>query len=160
MKQGTILVGVSASGKSSFAGMVSATEINRDAIRFGKVMPEAYSWKDYKFTGANEEAVTRIAMEYFNEAVECGEDIIISDTNLSKKSRRKWIKDLQKAGYSVKIIVIHISIEDAIERDSHRRNRTVGESVIISQYEQFEKALPLIEQEKTMCNVEVEHMYN
>lgn len=160
MKQGTILVGMSAAGKSSFAGMVSATEINRDAIRFGKVMPEAYSWKDYKFTGENESAVTRIAMEYFNEAVKYGEDIIISDTNLNKKIRRKWIKDLQKAGYSVKIIVMHVSVEDAIERDSHRRNRVVGESVILRQFDQLQSALPLIEQEKTMYNIEVEHMYN
>lgn len=56
-----ILVGVSASGKTTYAmTMAEYAIVCRDDIRFGHVMPNARGWKDYVFSNENEQKVTTI----------------------------------------------------------------------------------------------------
>ena len=152
-----ITLGISASGKSTFAGVVPHTEINRDDIRFGLVMPDAKgSWKKYKFSKENESRTTEIELKMFHDAVVNKEDIIISNTNLNKNIRRQWIKMCLKAGYKVKIVVLNVPLEVAKERDSCRRERSVGCDVIASQFEKMQKALGALEVEKELFGVGVE----
>ncbi len=152
-----ITLGISASGKSTFAGVVPHTEINRDDIRFGLVMPDAKgSWKKYKFSKENESRTTEIELKMFHDAVANKEDIIISNTNLNKNIRRQWIKRCIKAGYKVKIVVLNVPLEVAKERDSYRRERSVGCDVIASQFEKMQQALEALEMEKELFGVNVE----
>lgn len=59
----TLTVGISASGKSTWAREKANTkgscDINRDWIRFNLVCPEA-TWATYRFTKAREKEVTKI----------------------------------------------------------------------------------------------------
>lgn len=152
-----ITVGISASGKSTYAGTIHHTEINRDDIRFGIVMPEAQgSWKKYVFSKSNEAQVNKEEENLLKQSASEGVDIVVSNTNINTQIRRDWIKRCKKAGYSVKIVVFNISLEEAVQRDSFRGKRSVGESVITSQYEKLQKALKEIEKEKTLYGVEVE----
>lgn len=152
-----ITVGVSACGKSTYAGAIRHTEINRDDIRFGIVMPEAKgAWKNYVFSKENESLTTSLEELLFKKAAEKGESVIVSNTNINTEIRRNWIERCKKAGYIVKLIVFNISLEEAIERDSFRGGRSVGEKVITSQYEKLQKALKEVEKEKTLYGVEVE----
>lgn len=152
-----ITVGVSACGKSTYAGTIPHTEINRDDIRFGIVMPEAKGdWKEYVFSKENESLTTSLEELLFKKAAEKGESVIVSNTNINTEIRRNWIKRCKKAGYTVKLVVFNISLEEAIERDSFRGKRSVGEKVITSQYEKLQKALKEIKKEKTLYGVEVE----
>lgn len=152
-----LTVGISACGKSTYAGLLKHTEINRDDIRFGIVMPEAQgSWKKYVFSKENEALTTSVEDTLFKQAVEDGDDIVISNTNINTEIRRNWIKRCKKEGYTVKIVVFNISIEEAIQRDSFRGKRSVGEKVITSQYEKLQKALKEVEKEKALYGVEVE----
>lgn len=152
-----ITVGVSACGKSTYVGTISHTEINRDDIRFGIVMPEAKGdWKKYVFSEENESLTTFLEELLFNKAAEKGESVIVSNTNINTEIRRNWIKRCKKAGYAVKLVVFNISLEEAIERDSFRGKRSVGEKVITSQYEKLQKALKEVEKEKVLYGVEVE----
>ena len=151
-----ITLGISASGKSTFAGVVPHTEINRDDIRFGLVMPDAKgSWKKYKFSKENESRTTEIELKMFHDAVANKEDIIISNTNLNKNIRRQWIKRCIKAGYKVKIVVLNVPLEVAKERDL-RRERSVGCDVIASQFEKMQQDLEALEMEKELFGVNVE----
>lgn len=135
-----LTVGISACGKSTYAGLLKHTEINRDDIRFGIVMPEAQgSWKKYVFSKENEALTTSVEDGLFKQAVEDGNDIVISNTNIITQIRRDWIKRCKKEGYTVKIVVFNISLEEAIQRDSFRGKRSVGEKVITSQYEKLQK---------------------
>lgn len=152
-----LTVGISACGKSTYAGLLKHTEINRDDIRFGVVMPEAQGdWKKYVFSKDNESLTTSLEDVLFKKAVEARQDIVVSNTNINTQIRRDWIKRCQKAGYTVKIVVFNISLEEAIQRDSFRGKRSVGESVITSQYEKLQKALKEVEKEKVLYGVEVE----
>lgn len=152
-----ITVGVSACGKSTYAGLLKHTEINRDDIRFGIVMPEAQgSWKKYVFSKDNESLATSLEEVLFKKAVEAEQDIVVSNTNINTQIRRDWIKRCQKAGYTVKIAMFNISLEEAIKRDSFRDKRSVGEPVITSQYGKLQKTLKEIEKEKTLYGIDVE----
>lgn len=152
-----ITVGVSACGKSTYAGTIHHTEINRDDIRFGIVMPEAKgTWKNYVFSKENESLTTSLEELLFKKAAEKGESVIVSNTNINTEIRRNWIKRCKKAGYTVKLVVFNISLEEAIERDSFRGKRSVGEKVITTQYKKLQKALEEVEKEKALYGVEVE----
>lgn len=152
-----LTVGISACGKSTYAGLLKHTEINRDDIRFGIVMPEAKgTWKNYVFSKENESLTTSLEELLFKKAAEKGESVIVSNTNINTEIRRNWIKRCKKAGYAVKLVVFNISLEEAIKRDSFRGGRSVGEKVITSQYEKLQKALKEVEKEKTLYGVEVE----
>lgn len=156
-----ITLGISASGKSTFAGVIPHTEINRDDIRFGIVMPEAKgSWKKYKFSKENENRVTEIELELFQEAVENKENIVISNTNLNTNTRREWIKRCQEVGYDVKVVVLNVSLEEAQERDLYRGNRSVGAGIISSQWDKMRGALKALEKEKEMFGITVQEIDN
>lgn len=139
MKKMYITVGISASGKSSWAKETAELEncvvIERDQIRFNKVLPGS-NWSTYKFTKKREELVSEIADNMFNDAVENGQSVIISDTNLNPVYRNKWVKLGEDNGYDVEIVDFDISLEDAWKRDSIRANG-VGHSVISQQYISF-----------------------
>lgn len=154
-----ITIGVSASGKTTYAGMQSNfTTISRDDIRFGMVSPQAKGWKDYDF--ANESKVTAIQHIEIAKAHMNGENIIIADTNLTSKIRRNMTKCLKDLGYEVEWVIFHIDKEQAVERDSHRRNMTVGEEVIERQYQQYLSLLPYIEKQARDLGVEFTEIHN
>ena len=155
-----ITVGISACGKSSYAGMVHHTEINRDDIRFKIVCPNAKGWKDYRFDKINEANVNREESRILDEAAEYGDDVIVSNTNINGKIRRGWIKALKKAGYDVKIVLFETALDDAIERDSHRRNMVVGEGVIKDQWYKLQDQLTQIENEVTLYGLGFEKIVN
>lgn len=152
-----LTVGISACGKSTYAGLLKHTEINRDDIRFGIVMPEAKGdWKKYVFSKLNEALVNKEEENLLRQAVTDGMDIVVSNTNINTETRRNWIKRCKKAGYTVKLVVFNIPLKEAVERDSFRGKRSVGEKVITAQYEKLQKALKEVEKEKTLYGVEVE----
>lgn len=134
-----ICIGVSASGKSTFAkewvseiAWPGRIEINRDDIRFNYVSPGS-DWGTYKMTKKNESVVTEYVEEMIRMTCYNKFDVIISDTNLNSKYRNQLIDKLQSLGYEVEIKEFPISLEEAWKRDSLRANG-VGHSVIYKQY--------------------------
>lgn len=141
MKLKAILtVGVSASGKSTFAKELvdtqpNWTEINRDWIRFNVVAPNT-DWNSYKFSSKNEKDVTQIQFEMLNQAWIDEQNVIISDTNLNPKVRARMIELLDDFDYEVEIKEFPVSFEEAIRRDRYRLNG-VGQEVIYKQWKQW-----------------------
>lgn len=136
-----VTVGVSASGKSTFANKWisgdpdSRREINRDYVRFNIVNPGS-DWGSYKMTNSNEKMVTEICNGLLHDYSCLGLDIIISDTNLNEKYRKQLISKLESLGYDVEIMEFPVSLEEAWKRDSLRPNG-VGHSVIYKQYQKW-----------------------
>ena len=145
MRKLFLTVGVSASGKTTWAEQqiltdlsngIITTNINRDDIRFNYVMPGS-NWSTYKFTKTRELEVSRIAMQQFIDAIMRNDNIIISDTNLNKVFRDDWIERATDAGYEVIIQEFPITLEEAWKRDASRPNG-VGHNVIYEQYKLWE----------------------
>lgn len=156
-----ILVGVSGSGKTTYAmSMTDYAIVCRDDIRFGHVMPNARGWKDYVFSNENEQKVTAIHKGQIDRCAEIGQNLIVADTNLSKKNRRKLIKYLQEIGYEVELVIINLPLEACIERDAERGARSVGESIIRQQWETLDKNMDNIMEEKKIFNILVKMFDN
>ena len=156
-----VLVGVSASGKTTYAmSMTDYAIVCRDDIRFGHVMPNARGGKDYVFSNENEQKVTAIHKGQIDRCAEIGQNLIVADTNLSKKNRRKLIKYLQEVGYEVEIVIINLPLKACIERDSFRGARSVGEGIIRQQWETLQQNLHAIKEEKTLFNTHVKMFDN
>ena len=156
-----VLVGVSGSGKTTYA--MTQTDyaiVCRDDIRFGSVMPNARGWKDYVFSKENEQKVTTIHKDQIDRCAMLGQDLIVADTNLSKKNRRKLIKHLQELGYEVEIIIINLPLKACIERDSFRGARSVGEGIIRQQWETLQQNMATIQEEKKLFDVRVKMVDN
>lgn len=144
-----ITVGCSASGKSTLAALLSRKyiDVNRDKIRFTYIMPEAkWDWSKYNFTKENEDRVSKIENTMLESAAVAGHNVIISNTNLSKKVRTRWVKKAKDLGYNVEVVVLDIPLETLLERDRLREAK-VGKDVIEGQWERFRSMLPSLQVE-------------
>lgn len=156
-----ILVGVSSSGKSTYAGLLKThTTICRDDTRFSVVSPEANGWKTYKFSKENEDLVTDINEQALRGCAERKESVVIADTNLNTKFRRKLIEQLQSLGYEVKLVVFHVTLKHAIERDSFRGKYSVGEEVIKRQWSSYEQLGKPLQEEINKYKIEIKDIEN
>ena len=143
MKKAIVTVGVSASGKTTFAesflqdgdNSTSWVNINRDDIRWKLLGVKDWS----KWNWKREKEVTSIQRADLAKAASEGKNVIISDTNLQPKFRNDLLEYLHSLGYtSVTQKVFTVSFEEACKRDTARPNG-VGYSVIAKQMEQMNK---------------------
>lgn len=117
-----ILSGIPGTGKSTFAKnrlIQYSNYISRDEIRFNLLRAgedyfahERQVWTEY---------VARIA-DLLNE----GKDVIADSTNLSKKSRKKLLNDLDlfvNKDFTIEIYSFKVPIEVALARNAQREGR-------------------------------------
>lgn len=127
----TILRGLPASGKSTFAKMVvgskqNAIRVNRDAIRWTQGVRTGIGSK------VQEETVTAVEEAMVIGAIKQGRNVIIDATHLNSQYIRKWFK-IAKA-HSVRqvdVLDFEAPLEVLVERDALRDKR-VSEEVIRS----------------------------
>ena len=138
-----VTVGISASGKSTHAAELvkqGYVEANRDNIRramFAQNNPNTpFRWS--KWNWKLEGKVTDAQIDVITGAYEAGKNVIVSDTNLSAKTRNALVSRLKAHGYDVEIKEFPIALEVAWERDAARENG-VGHSVIAKQYQDWLK---------------------
>ena len=118
-----ITVGISASGKTTFANKLADSgewvDVNRDRIRFNMVAP-GKDWSNYKFDRKKENEVTKIQEMMVSEAFFNDKNVIISDTNLNPKTLEKWKKVLSDLCYDVEVKEFPVSFDEAVKRDNLR----------------------------------------
>lgn len=136
-----ICVGVSASGKSTYAQEKCKAEdwveVNRDNTRFNGQTPD---WSNFTFNREFEAEVTRINFAQMTKAFEEGKNIVVSDTNLNLRGRKQLFKKLKGIGFSPKLREFPVDLDEAIMRDKYRKGG-VGEDVIRGQYVRWEQYL-------------------
>lgn len=137
----TITVGISGSGKSTWAEQqADVFEINRDKLRWQVTSKIGWSGGNaYKFSSKIETDVTNIVEDHLIAVAKMGEDVIISDTNLNPKFRKKLIETCKGLGYTVEIKEFPISFQEACKRDAQRGIFAVGKDVLTKQWEQWVK---------------------
>lgn len=140
----TLLVGISGSGKSTYAkervinSNFKVTTVSRDNIRktlFG-LSDESFSnyYKGNKFHSL-EKYVTDVQINLIKMGLAKFNEVIVDNTNLKFKYL-KYLIDKFKYDCDIVIEVFPCYLEECIERDS-KRNRVVGKEIIMSQYNQF-----------------------
>ena len=140
IKTAYITVGISASGKSTWANEMAKTApfavLNRDTERWDLMKEKGLdpSWKNWKFKW--ERDVTERIEDRLKDVLKYGVNVIFSDTNLNE-GRRNALRDrMVQAGYEVEIKVFDVDYDEAVRRDAARQNG-VGPWVIAKQFEQF-----------------------
>jgi predicted kinase len=134
-----ITVGISASGKSTFAKEMESQgymDINRDDIRFDHFCNGVRDWSLYKFNKERENYVTQVQERMVDGASVMGINVIISDTNISDKTRNFLVNRLTNLGYDVEVKYFDIDLIEALQRDTKRPNG-VGYKVITDQYARY-----------------------
>lgn len=141
-KRAIVTIGISASGKSTWAsGVVKENinwcELNRDEIRFAmhaenSSLPFTWAMWDWK----NESRVTDEFNKKLESAALNGYNIVVSDTNLNKFFRDQLVAKLEVLGYDVGFKHFDIDYETAVSRDLNR-SLSVGSSVIMKQLQQY-----------------------
>jgi predicted kinase len=142
MKRVLVLVGLPASGKSTFANELLLKEpgqwvrSNKDSLR---EMAHASYW-----SGGNEKFILKLRDQIILMALESGKHVIVDDTNFGKHIDhiRELVKDL--AVVEVNDSFLQVSLEECIRRDS-KRPKPVGKGVILEMYRKYvEVAAPPI----------------
>lgn len=144
----TILIGYSASGKSTLANNIVSNNsntviVNRDKLRemlfgYSESTIQNYYKDSNELIKNREDLVTEAQYNLIEAYLDSGKDVIIDDTNLDKK----YIKNIQKKFYYSNIELVdvpsftNISKDEAIINDSNR-TRIVGKKVIDKQYDRY-----------------------
>lgn len=141
--QAILTIGISASGKSTWAEKFVIdnpdwVNVNRDDVRFELFTNGERDWTKYKFTKGNESRVTEVCDSKIKLAAESSMNIIVSDTNLSEKTRNRLVDMLQDLGYEVAFKVFDVSFEDACKRNTQRLGG-VSQTVLYTQYQNYLK---------------------
>jgi predicted kinase len=70
-------------------------------------------------------------------AIKNGRDIILDQTNLTRKSRKNKISKLPNT-YRKKVVYFEISLEKALERNKNREGKFIPERVLKQMYHSYE----------------------
>jgi len=141
-----LTVGVSASGKSQWAETFvqehpDYINLNSDAIRqdfWYSLYDIPFSWHGWRRCIHLEKEVYRILKARIADAIQKQQNVIISNTHLSKKTREWTERQFKTAGYEVSLKLFDISFAEAVERDQ-KRPFPVGYQVIAQQFLQWDK---------------------
>jgi predicted kinase len=145
MQKLTVLVGVSGSGKSTFASEKARTGncviVSRDALRMNLFGYSESTYSDYynrskEEIAKSEEIVSKFHNNQIFYAIEKGMDVICDNTHLSKK----YINHYKQFGCFIDLHFLHTThgteLETFIERD-RKRIKCVGEDVIKKQFHNY-----------------------
>ena len=128
-----ILVGPSGSGKSSFARLYCES--------FGHIYINADTMRAVVGESESDQSYNHIVFSTLDKMVKyfckLGLDILIDNTNLTRKARKQWIDIANKFEYEVEMHVFKTPKDVCIKRDLERK-RNVGEKIIQNQFDRME----------------------
>lgn len=125
-----ILRGYPGSGKSTWAQQYSseigAVIVSRDTIRMG--MPGAHPAKTV-LSYNEEREVTKRQESLVTAAIKAGINVVIDDTNLTKRYARRWANLAHKLGVDYEVQDFLVDVEECVARNEERAHK-VPEEVI------------------------------
>ncbi len=129
----TILQGLPASGKSTYAKKLVETQpntkrINKDDLR--------QMLDDRVFNKNNERFIIKVRDAIVKEALSNNYNVVVDDTNLAKYHIDRLREIAEEYNAKVDIVFINTPLEDCIQRDLQRFN-SVGERVIKDMYYKY-----------------------
>ncbi len=140
-----LFVGPPCSGKSTEynKNYTNHVKISRDdaLLEYGLAnYPELnYSQLFKTLTEDEQKEIDKLVQTKFQSSVKSGENIVIDMTNMSPKSRRKWLTNVPKE-YKKRAVVFYTGHNTLVERNTIRAAETgkyIPEKVLISMFKNF-----------------------
>ena len=122
-----ILVGLPASGKSSYAKTFTDSYTYGKRSKWASVNWDNLRWfdkygnpKDYKFSRQNEDEIKKKSVEIAKDYVDYGFNLIIDNTNLSQATRDFWSNLAATWQMKVEIINFDTPLDECLRRNALR----------------------------------------
>ena len=137
-----MLCGIPTSGKSTYVKKLKALDYWKDAVvlstdnyieEYAKRVGQTYN---EVFDDVIPDATRELELQ-LNMAKDKGKDIIWDQTNLSVKTRRNKLSKLPFY-YKRGVVYFEVSLEEALERNKHRKGKFIPESILKRMWHQFE----------------------
>lgn len=77
--------------------------------------------------------------QHFEHLLNLKRNFVIDMTNMSKKSRRRWISRIDKKQFDLVAIVLRPPLELLLERNQTRPGKTIPEHIVRSMYAAYEE---------------------
>jgi protein phosphatase len=126
-----LLVGPAGAGKSTFAHRHFGPDeiVSSDELREAIAGDAADQTRNRAVFGALARAVAR--------RLAAGGTVVVDATNLERSARRPLLAQATLHDIPAVAIVLEVRLADAVDRDRHRRGRTVGPDVVARHHEQL-----------------------
>jgi len=140
----TILRGIPASGKSTFAkefikSTTNTIRVNMDSLR----MMLSFETFNPKY----EKIVKKSEMKIIQMALEKGFDVLVDDTNITTKRLRSIINQTREYKPTVDVITLDVDVSIALYRNSRRNElKIVPELDMNRMYINFDKSIVFVQQ--------------
>lgn len=138
----TILVGPPCSGKTTNSEFMNEVIVSRDNI----VMQLGYNikCKDYNesFKTVNQEVVQKEFQKNLEMIMALGKDFILDLTNMTAKSRMKYMSQKDSKKYKFNAVVYLNDLDVLLDRNSKRDGKVLSEKVIIDMISRFQIPYP------------------
>ena len=135
-----MLIGASGSGKSSFFNLIGTDMEHFSLDRFRHEWYDAEDYrKAFELSCADKSFTNKANAEYAN-MLKRGKDVVVDNTNTSKKRRAHYIRQAKNAGYYIVGVIFPISVNEVVARQHTREDKFVPEEAVRRQYETL--ALP------------------
>jgi predicted kinase len=138
-----MLCGIPTSGKSTYVKTLLAMPYWENAVVIStdnyiqRVAEEQNKTYDDVFKSTISKATSHMDLQ-LKLAIRDGKDIIIDQTNLTRKSRKNKTSKVPADMYRKRAVYFVIPLKEALERNKHRPGKVIPESVLTSMYHSFE----------------------
>ncbi|WP_372369396.1 AAA family ATPase [Candidatus Uabimicrobium sp. HlEnr_7] len=137
-----ILVGVSGSGKSTFAkkNFSESTRVSTDECR--RLICGSH------FNQRVSDDAFEVFYTIIDKRLKNGYPTIADSTALKRKYRQRLTKLAEKYKFNTVLVLFDLPLQVCIDQDKKRKNRAVGEQVITRQHKDLQKTKVQLEQEQ------------
>lgn len=146
MKKAYLMVGVSGCGKSSIVEKIAEQHagvkvFSLDRCRldlwmlrnFGGEMPDDVYAAAFKYATENPVDFDSFVTSVWQEVMKA-DVIVIDNTNLTRKSRARWINDVRGKGFHIAGVEVFTPLQVVLDRQATRGDKSVPENVVREMY--------------------------
>lgn len=127
----------SGAGKTTLYNKLKQQHPNLESFSLDLLRHEFYDADDYAnaFKMSTEDSEFRNrANQRFVEMLKTGQDIYVDNTNLTPKTRRFYLQQAKRAGYTTIAYVFDVPVEELIARQTTRPDKNVPEDAVRRQH--------------------------